>query len=638
MSDSDDLEARLARRKTMRERRSKTDDISGETPTTPEAPAEDSPTSARDRIRSRRRHITDDNNSGSGSDVATSPSSSEKRLSRFRRNQEAVQDEVRAEPEPSVPTPEPTKEPVKEPEPEPPKQEPVKGVEPPLTIVTEPEQEQEEIKEEKKEPKRERKSPIKPSAEAPKSPKHEYTLDEGDNAGQRLYNKGKEFVSIHEQKMEGQRKKKEEDELQGATFRPTISKKAQGILKKDNYYDYNKEWKTRVEEELQRKRDQKQKEEDDEQNIVKKPEMNSKSKSIMDKKQREKRYVGPISGWEKRFDDYQAHQRPAHEEPTFSPQINLHSKKIVESKPTSENTFERLYNLSTSKKSEEPTEEEKKSPYRKSEHEMSNFVRYLQSKGEEIEKKKNEYRNMIAKEEVRAPKFNQTSMRLARQQYRKPLYSPRRSTSSASSHESSKKTSPQATSPKGFEFMQRRAAQEKVKQERLEFIKKLQDEQELKECTFRPELNRKSMTLALNFLADDNDDFDDFDEFEDEDEDSFIENEIAMLRSRSSQSSPKSPVHALSKSKQNSVPAFKKQTSNTSGFASPNSKSSPLTKKALSQNNLLSRQPRAPARQQEYSFDQEEEEEVVDDNYLSGLEQEMKAALDDWSRLEQMQL
>jgi hypothetical protein len=643
---SDDGDSALARRRALRERRNKEQEESKSPPDEKDEEEGDVGSSMRERIKQRRKLFEKEEAKEleRAEKIQPLPDSPSKRVSRFRR----IAEEKELVTEPKVVEPVVKEEPTS-PAKEKPKDEhksPEKVAEPALKEEKQSEVQSSPVKEDTS--KEEQKTPKKIDTEAPQTPpKHETSYNDAENAGHRLYAKGKDFVKIHEQKIESQRKAKADAELTEATFKPSISKKSQGIAKKDNHYDYNKEWKSRVDEDVQKKREAKLKIEEDEQKVTK-LEMNSKSKAIVERKKKDKSYTGPISGWEKRFDDYQMHHRLAQAELPFSPQIDSHSKKIVESKPTGENTFERLYNLSASKKNKEGVDEEKKSPQKKSETEIKNFIKYLQSKGDEIEKKKIDYKNQIESETNTKPKLNRTSMRIAKYQYRQPLYKtpPKRPQSASSLDKSSSKRNydQSPSSPRTMEIIRNRAAQEKVKRERIEFIRKLQDERELKECTFKPNLNPKSMSMAVNFLADENDDYDDFDEFEDSyeyDEESF--------RTRSSPSSPRHSQLHLSNFRQSSSPLLKRQSSS-------NGQISPLNKKALSQSNMMQKQQKqqfqspqvhnyqqppkpSPFNLREPEIDHAEDERgLEDDTYLSSLEQEMKSALDDWTRLEQMQL
>ena len=74
------------------------------------------------------------------------------------------------------------------------------------------------------------------------SPKLAWDDDET-NAGQRLYDKGREFLILKESKMEKERMKKKRADEQELTFKPQISKLAKTMrVQRDNYYDYNSEW------------------------------------------------------------------------------------------------------------------------------------------------------------------------------------------------------------------------------------------------------------------------------------------------------------------------------------------------------------------------------------------------------------
>lgn len=243
------------------------------------------------------------------------------------------------------------------------------------------------------------------------------------------------------------------------------------------------------------------------------------SQFIIMKKMEQKEYSGPISGWEKRFDEFR--QKPSgvdDEQYDFSPKINEKSAMLAQKHRTEQeaslDTFERLYEDAKKKKNDEDSSNLKKEKRKNntSEHNTSSnstddeknktkasetdFYKKVMERQSEAEKKKAKLKEDEEDKYSFKPHINRHSLDLAKHIERQPLYSPRKS---QEDHNSFNVNEGPNAHKKKFEvesFLQRRLQKEKQRQDRIKQMKHDIDELEMKECTFKPIINPKSLELA----------------------------------------------------------------------------------------------------------------------------------------------
>ncbi|KAL9654434.1 hypothetical protein ABK040_010457 [Willaertia magna] len=345
------------------------------------------------------------------------------------------------------------------------------------------------------------------------------------NVGVALYEKGRQFLELKEAKINKEREKIQQKGVDDLTFKPEISKKAKKITRESNCYEYNNKWRERVDSEIEEMRQRKLREEE-EQNLAKTIPISEVSKTIIKKKQEQKEYIGPISGWEKRVDEYKhLKETTLEEEFDYKPKINersLQLAKHAKDRCENGNTFERLYNIAVKKKLEnehnKSTENNKSAEHHKNDnisvqgsdasdiHEKLRrsadhleFWKKLFDKQAEVDKKKAKLKEYEDHKHSFHPKINANSIDLAKHATRSPLYTLKKNEEDSFMKGSLSPRGKMVKPKKKFEiseFIQRRLNREKQKEDKLKQMKQNQREEEMKECTFKPNINQKSLELA----------------------------------------------------------------------------------------------------------------------------------------------
>ncbi|KAG2386608.1 hypothetical protein C9374_002352 [Naegleria lovaniensis] len=340
---------------------------------------------------------------------------------------------------------------------------------------------------------------------------HEYGMKES------LYERGRKFLDNREQKLMKERERLESRGENECTFQPTISKKAKKLVREENLYEFNSKWKSKVDQNLEELR-AKQAQREEETIFSKPAPLSLVSQFIIMKKMEQKEYSGPISGWEKRFDEFR--QKPSgvdDEQYDFSPKINEKSALLAQKHRSEQEAvldpFERLYEDSKRKKDEDLswTKKEKRKN-NTSEHNTSSnstddeknktklaeleFYKKVMERQSEAERKKAKLKEDENDKYSFKPHINRHSLDLAKHIERQPLYSPRKTQEDQSSININDS---QNAHKKKFEvesFLQRRLQKEKQRQDKIKQMKHDIDELEMKECTFKPIINPKSLELA----------------------------------------------------------------------------------------------------------------------------------------------
>ena len=387
------------------------------------------------------------------------------------------------------------------------------------------------------------------------------------------------------------------------------------------------------------------------------------SQFIIQKKQEQKEYSGPITGWEKRFDEYRhKNQMYYDEEYNFSPRINEKSTLLANKNRSDaeSNPFERLYGDSKKKKDEEsssPKDKKKSSEYdderRRAEAE---FYKKALERHLEAEKKKAKMKEDQEDQYSFKPAINKHSKDIAKHLERPPLYSPKKGSSpsqtislentvTTNTSTNSNTTKPDSPSPnkKKFEvdnFIQRRLTKEKQRQDKINQLKHDIIEEEMKECTFKPSINQKSVELAHLWIESFDNDLEELYEFDPRYNQSspkpFLKkNSSPGLSSSKKEKTKGSPIRQSLKSSSSNIIESIIDDAMKSIEMERSLKSTPKSSVAMSKEPTLKEivTPRiSESNRKRYSLSDDE-----DDDFVS-IENEMKSAIqefeEEWSKYE----
>ncbi|KAL4440888.1 hypothetical protein ABPG74_009301 [Tetrahymena malaccensis] len=291
----------------------------------------------------------------------------------------------------------------------------------------------------------------------------------------------------------------------------TVSKKLTASRRPDQFYEYNKQWAMKINEKKQQQRT-----EHFNQAINQQIESQQKSQQrAFFQETMLNNYNGPISGWQQRFENYLNTkiklQEVGEQQNTFQPKINENSKKMTsfrDSTPIEERLLKYGEELKMKQEiirqqmdilSQESDEFGQKKPSIN-----KNYV-YGESDGSKVHDKLYEYAKVYEQkiQELKSeaqnqfnfkPALNQMSEQLKEkvQQKRKPLYEPKKKESLEE-----KKPSKQFNVQNFEQFLERNYTQFERKLERLQQRDDQVQAKELEECSFQPQINKKSLTKSV---------------------------------------------------------------------------------------------------------------------------------------------
>ncbi|KAL0207376.1 hypothetical protein P9112_012004 [Eukaryota sp. TZLM1-RC] len=359
------------------------------------------------------------------------------------------------------------------------------------------------------------------------SPRHDVPST-FENPGERLYHTGKAMLTEKMQRASVHQREKQEAELAQLRPKPDIGitskiKTPKARPSSVDFADYNNLWAKRREQRLEEERRRKQI--DEEAPVTPPPLVSERSRRIV----QQTGHQGPVKAWDKYANQYwkKSYSDP-NSDKDFQPQINPVSRQL--SKALQEPVTERLYKLSQESRVrglnvkqdlkhrlvDLSTGQQLFTPVIIPSDPDSEPTKHREDPFEELysesvlleEKRKNLEETVMKSSCPFSPTINPNTEKILSSSVnaRRPLYfSPDVKKEKERDQEKEKEKSPRKKSSgsvvSDVDIVQRSRIHLEKTQQQLELLQKEKEKQETSECTFTPNINRKSAEISKNLFS-----------------------------------------------------------------------------------------------------------------------------------------